>query len=231
VFRQDVHRGTLVEEVHRFEFETGEVGRQHRPVLRTVDVVHAERVPEDDVLAVQRPVLFGPGGESRTAGVLVRIVPGREPFVLVVRGRPEVGVDERRPFDDTRLGLGCCLDVLAGDQSVPDGPVERVGHVRVLDLPVASPERVDVVLGLLFGFELGPAGVEGRAGRVDGVGVGLPVPAYLLVRTFRHGLVQSPVEPVFRPVDVEAQPDVETVLTLLPRPDRTNDVSTIPKPV
>src|ERR1700678_396692 len=78
-----VERGVAVEEAARLQHEAGPGDRHHRPVLQPDDVRRPERVPHDDVLAVDVPVACDVAGQP-AAGVLVHEIAGRIPLRGVI---------------------------------------------------------------------------------------------------------------------------------------------------
>src|ERR1700722_4249442 len=62
--------------------------RHYGPFFRARCMGHAERVPEDDVLILQRSILFRPNWKSIGGASLIGISPGSVHFIVALRGRP-----------------------------------------------------------------------------------------------------------------------------------------------
>src|SRR5262249_62062207 len=88
--RGDVERGVLVEEPEGLELEADVMDGHHGPVLRSREVVKTERVPEDDVLVLDRPPLLDPAWQPVAARVLVGVLARRIALVRCVRRHPDV---------------------------------------------------------------------------------------------------------------------------------------------
>jgi hypothetical protein len=86
--RWDVKGRIAVEEADRSEGEAAVFDRHHRPVLRAGEVDSAEGVPQDDILAVDRPILGYELRQPCATGVLVDQISGWEPLGRVVASDP-----------------------------------------------------------------------------------------------------------------------------------------------
>ena len=124
--RGDVQGRVAVEEAGGLEGEAAARDRHDRPVFRARDVRGAERVPQDDVGAVDVPVGRDERGDPGSAGVLVHEVPGRVALGGVVPGHPQVVGCEPGPGRHRGGGIGqedgCGLRV----ERVADGAAEAV---------------------------------------------------------------------------------------------------------
>ena len=100
--RRHVERRVAIEEAERDELEARVLDGHHRPVLGTRDVRDAERVPEHDVGADERPVGRCPPRQSVFTGRLVRMRSGRPPLARLVRRDPQVAGGERGAAADRR---------------------------------------------------------------------------------------------------------------------------------
>src|SRR5436190_2225312 len=74
---RDVHCRVVVEEPGRTQREPDSDHGHDRPVLGTDDVLRAERVPDDEVGVLERPVWLDVLRQSGAAGVLVRVLARR----------------------------------------------------------------------------------------------------------------------------------------------------------
>src|SRR5205823_3217533 len=101
-----VQRRVAVEEARRQQLEARLVDRHHRPLLGAREVRDAERVPEDQVLALQRRVAFGPAAETVAAQALVDVVAGGVELRRIVTRYPEVVAEETGSAADAGTGQG-----------------------------------------------------------------------------------------------------------------------------
>src|ERR1700754_3885382 len=76
------------EEPGRQQFESSAMTGHHRPLFGTRNMSHPERVPQNNILIVERTI-------GR-----------RELLVLIVRRRPQVLVNKSRTFSDRRCWRG-----------------------------------------------------------------------------------------------------------------------------
>src|SRR4029453_4519327 len=131
----EVGGGVLVEEAVGFEHEADVVAGHHGPVFEADDVVHAEGVPDHEVLVHDVPVFLGLDVQAVLgAGGLVGVLAGGEAFGPVVGGDPRVVPGELGAFGDVGLVPGGELDAVGGDQPVGDGFVHDVLLLVVGDL-------------------------------------------------------------------------------------------------
>ena len=128
MWRGHVQRGVALEEPYRLEQEACRGNRHHRPILRPGNVVMAERVPDDDVLSVDRPVGARPLREACTARMQVRIFARGVPLIRPVGRDPEVISDEPCPLADGRIRLGEGERRPARQQTVAHRLGEPVGY-------------------------------------------------------------------------------------------------------
>lgn len=121
-FGGEVEGGVLVEEAVGFEHEADVLAGHDGPVFEADDVVHAEGVPDHEVLIDDVAVFLGPDVQAVLgAGGLVGVLAGGEAFGPVVGGDPEVVPGELGALGDVGLVSGGELDPVGGDQAVGDG--------------------------------------------------------------------------------------------------------------
>jgi hypothetical protein len=79
-----------LEEVRRPQLEGTTHRRHHRKVLLVWEVVHAQSVPQHNVLLLYPPVPPAPGGQVVVSRALLSVQPGRPLLRLVVRRHPHL---------------------------------------------------------------------------------------------------------------------------------------------
>src|SRR5229473_4866532 len=88
--RRDVEGGVAAEEAGGLEAEPAPAHRHHGPVLRPREVRGPERVPEDNVRAVNVLVSRDERGNTRSTGMLVDEVASRVAVRRIVTGHPQM---------------------------------------------------------------------------------------------------------------------------------------------
>ena len=147
--RRDVERRVAVEEPDGLEREAGLAPGHDRPVLRAHEVRHADRVPEHDVLVLQRAVR-APFRQPARARALVGVGAGREALVRVVARDPERVAREGGATADARLRLGEQRRyAVARAEPVRGRRAEAVAARRAADGPDARGRLVGVAAALL----------------------------------------------------------------------------------
>src|SRR3954454_21460712 len=171
--RREGQRRVAVEEARRLQLEPDVAHRHDRPVLRPDDVVGAERVPDDDVLADDLLVGRDVRRQALATGVLVGVLAGGEALLRVVLRDPEVRLREARARAVARLLAEHRRGVVARHELERGRHAPRRRLVGALDLPEPGLRLVDRPDRLGLGLEHlghGLPGVARRVGRAHRLG-------------------------------------------------------------
>ena len=90
----NIKRRVALEEVEGPELKLAPSRRKHGPVFRPDDVMKPKRVPEHDVIILDRSIGAGPGRQAVTAFALIRIRSRRIALLWIIRCHPKVKIGE-----------------------------------------------------------------------------------------------------------------------------------------
>src|ERR1700722_1525381 len=155
-----VVRWIEVEESIGLEEEADVRGRHYGIVLIPRHVGVAEGIPEHDILVLDGTILACPPDESISLAALVRIVTCGISFFFPIWSDPDVMINETRSFPPPCVGRSIGYSVVPGEELVADRSAVCIRHRWVDHLPHPRCIKIQVCQRLLFGGEVGCAGVE-----------------------------------------------------------------------
>src|ERR1700730_3118106 len=137
--RRDVEGGVAAEEAGGLEAEPAPAHRHHGPVLRPREVRGPERVPDDNVRAVNVLVSRDERGHTRSTGMLVDEVASRVAVRRIVSGHPQMVGGKNSPRIQRRPRISQQRRRGLRIQREADRTAEPVGHLGVDDPPDPVP--------------------------------------------------------------------------------------------
>src|SRR5262244_3544768 len=132
--RRDIKGRIPVEEANRLQAEADVGDRHDGPFLGAWNVVHPDRIPDDQIGVFYGTIHLRPLWQSGAPRMLVRIVASCIFLGGVIRRDPQMLCDERGSLRDAGVLVGKRKDVFSWNEFVGDRLTQAVQHCWVDDL-------------------------------------------------------------------------------------------------